>query len=88
MLLFVVLIFRILRAGDRAPDRFGALVAAGVAGLLSYQIIVNVGANLTLLPVTGVPLPYISSGGSALVTDLLALGIVQSVLVHRLKYRY
>lgn len=86
--LFIFLLFRILRAGERAPDRFGALTAAGIAGMLSFQVIVNLGANLTLLPVTGIPLPFISSGGSALVTDLMALGVVQSVLVHRLRYRF
>jgi len=50
--------------------------------------VANLGANLTLLPVTGIPLPFISYGRTSLLTNLAALGIVQSVLLYRLKYRY
>lgn len=91
LLLFVLLLFllfRLLRASELARDGFGRLVAAGVATMIGFQAIINIGANLTLLPVTGIPLPFISSGGSALLTNLAALGVVQSVLVHRLRFRY
>ncbi|MBI4491254.1 MAG: rod shape-determining protein RodA [Chloroflexi bacterium] len=86
--LFLILLFRIIRVADRSADGFGRLMAFGLAGMLFYQVFVNLGANLTLLPVTGMPLPFVSYGGSALVTDLAALGLLQSVLYRRLKYRY
>lgn len=86
--LFVILLFRILRVADRSADGFGRLVAFGIASMLFYQMFVNLGANLTLLPVTGMPLPLVSYGGSALVTNLATLGVLQSVLYRRLKYRY
>jgi rod shape determining protein RodA len=86
--LFVVLLFRITRAADRSRDDFGRLLALGIAGMLLFQAVANLGANLTLLPVTGIPLPFISYGRTSLLTNLAALGIVQSVLLYRLRYRY
>jgi rod shape determining protein RodA len=84
----VLLLFRIVRAAERARDPFGRLVAFGVGCMLFFQAVVNLGSNLTLLPVTGLPLPLVSFGGSSLLTNLIALGLVQSILVRRLKYRY
>ncbi|MBX5493514.1 MAG: rod shape-determining protein RodA [Chloroflexi bacterium] len=86
--LLLFLLFRILRASELARDGFGRLLAAGVAVMIGFQAFVNIGANLTLLPVTGIPLPFISLGGSALLTNLAALGLVQSVVVHRLRLRF
>jgi rod shape determining protein RodA len=87
-LLLLLLLLRTLRVVEVARDAFGRLVAGGVVAMIGFQAFVNVGANLTLLPVTGIPLPFISSGGSALVTNLLAIGVVQSILIYRLKFRY
>jgi cell division protein FtsW len=67
------------RAAVRAPDRFGALLAAGVTVWVVGQAIINVGAVVGLLPVTGIPLPFVSFGGSALVTTMLASGILVNV---------
>jgi rod shape determining protein RodA len=86
--LFVVLLFRITRAADRSRDDFGRLLATGIAAMILFQAVANLGANLTLLPVTGIPLPFISYGRTSLLTNLAALGIVQSVLLYRLRYRY
>ena len=86
--LFVVLLFRVTRAADLSRDEFGRFLAFGVAAMILFQAIANLGANLTLLPVTGIPLPFISYGRTSLLTNLAALGIVQSVLLYRLKYRY
>ncbi|SRR5579884_310779 len=86
--LFVFLLFRILRVADRSRDEYGRLVAFGVAAWLLFQVVVNLGSNLTLLPVTGMPLPFLSVGGSSLVMLLLSFGLLQSVLVRRMKYRY
>jgi rod shape determining protein RodA len=79
---------RIVRVADRARDDFGRLLAFGIACAVLFQVVVNLGANLTLLPVTGVPLPLISFGGSAVITFFIAFGILQSILIHRTRYRY
>lgn len=76
-----LVIFRCLRAARLARDTYGALIAFGVAAQLSFQAIVNIGMNLQLLPVTGLPLPFVSYGGSALLTMFAAIGLVQSVII-------
>lgn len=78
-LLFVI--YRILRAARLARDTFGALICYGVATLIAFQAIVNIGVNLRLLPATGLPLPFISYGGSAMLSLLLGVGLVESVIV-------
>ncbi|MDA8080750.1 MAG: putative peptidoglycan glycosyltransferase FtsW [Actinomycetota bacterium] len=74
-----LLIFSIFRVSQKTTSRFGALLCVGIASWLAAQVILNVGAVIGLLPVTGVPLPLISSGGSSLVVELFALGLVNSV---------
>lgn len=86
--LFVLLLWRLSRAADMSRDDFGRLLSFGVAAMLLFAAVANLGANLTLLPVTGIPLPFISYGRTSLLTNLAALGVVQSVLLYRLKYRY
>ncbi len=86
--LFMTLIFRILRAYDRVDDRFAALVCAGVAWMIAFPAIANVGANVGLTPVVGIPLPFVSYGGSALISYLAGLGLVQGALARRRFYRF
>ena len=81
-LLFVFL-WQILQVAARATDTTGRLIATGIAVGLGFQVLVNVGMNLGIMPVTGLPLPLISYGGSSLLATLLSLGIVESVSVHR-----
>jgi rod shape determining protein RodA len=83
LLLFVV--WRILRIADLARDHFGRLIATGVAAMIFFQIVVNVGMNLSLLPVTGLTLPFLSYGGSSLVSMLVAIGLAQSVIMRHRK---
>jgi rod shape determining protein RodA len=85
--LFAVLLFRCLRIAGIADDMFGRLICVGVSTFILFQVFVNIGVNIRLLPVTGVPLPLVSQGGSSLVTILGALGILQSVLGHRRRRR-
>ena len=83
--LFVILLFRCLRVAGHADDSFGRLIAVGVMAFILFQVFVNIGVNIRLVPVTGVPLPFVSQGGSSLITLLASLGILQSVLGHRRK---
>jgi len=78
-LVFIFVIYRCLRVARIASDTFGALIAYGVATLLAFQAMVNIGVNLKLVPATGLPLPFISYGGSSLLSLLLGVGLVQSV---------
>lgn len=80
--LFAFLILRILHIAANAQNSHGRLVAAGVGIMLFVQAFINVGMNANLLPVTGLPLPLVSYGGSSLITTLLALGLTQSVAIH------
>lgn len=79
-LLFFI-IWRIFRAARLARDTYGALICYGVGAWLSFQAIVNMGMNLNLLPVTGLPLPFVSYGGSALLSMFVGIGLVQSVML-------
>lgn len=81
--LFVVLLLAGLRIALRARDAFGMLLAAGVVSMLAFQTVVNVGMAISLMPVTGIPLPFISQGGSSLISICFALGILQSVAMRR-----
>lgn len=85
LLVFGVLLWRTIRVADLARDRYGELIATGVAAILLFQIFVNIGMNLGLMPVTGIPLPFVSYGGSALVTLLAAQGVLQSILLRHKK---
>jgi rod shape determining protein RodA len=82
MLLFVV--WRLLNIADRAQDQFGRLIATGVAAIIFFQTFINVGMNIGIMPVTGLTLPFISYGGSSLLSMMFAVGLAQSVtLRHR-----
>ncbi len=78
-------IWRLFLIASRAKDKFGTLIATGVGVLILFQVMVNVGMNLGLMPVAGIPLPFISSGGSALLALLAGEGLAQSVYMRRRK---
>ncbi len=86
MLLFVFITWRILRIGNNAQDPFGSYLCYGMAIMIFAQAFFNIGMNLNLLPVIGLPLPFFSYGGSALLTLCIGLGIVQSVAVRQKQY--
>jgi rod shape determining protein RodA len=81
LLLYALLIWRALRILAMSKDLFGTLVAAGVAAMLMFQVFVNVGMTIGIMPITGVPLPLMSYGGSSVITTLLAMGLLQSIYV-------
>ena len=79
VLVFVALVWRGILIAARAKDKFGKLLAAGIISFLGIQIIINLGAMTALLPLTGVPLPFISYGGSALTVDMASIGILLNI---------
>ena len=82
-LLFVLLLWRVLVAGWRSNDAFGTLFAAGVASMILFQLVVNVGMVLGVMPITGIPLPFVTHGGASLVSMAAGLGILQSINVRQ-----
>ena len=79
LIVYAILVWRILMVAAGAPNRFGVLIAVGMASLLSFHIFVNIGMTIGLVPVTGLPLPFLSAGGSAMIAMAGGLGIVNSV---------
>ena len=79
--LFFVLVWRILHVATIARDRFGVLIAVGVATIFLFHVFVNIGMTVGLMPVTGIPLPFISYGRSSLVVSVIALGLLQSIVM-------
>jgi rod shape determining protein RodA len=82
VVLLGILIFRAVRIAARTDDMFGMLVASGVASWFIFQSFVNIGMTIGIMPITGLPLPFVSYGGSAVVADMMAVGLLQSVKRH------
>ena len=82
-LLFTVLLWRILTSSWRSRDPFGRLFGAGVASMLLFQVFVNVGMVIGILPVTGIPLPFITHGGASLLSIAIGLGVLQSINIRQ-----
>jgi rod shape determining protein RodA len=77
--LFGLIIWRGLRILTMAKNLYGALIAGGIVAMLMFQVFINVGMTLGIMPITGIPLPMVSYGGSSVVTTLLAVGLLQSI---------
>jgi rod shape determining protein RodA len=77
--LYALLIWRALRIVTLSKNSYGTLVAGGIAAMLLFQVFVNVGMNLGIMPITGIPLPLMSYGGSSVLATLLAVGVLQSI---------
>jgi rod shape determining protein RodA len=84
--LYAVVLFAGLRIAGQARDRLGKLVAVGVVTLIFSHVFINIGMNIRIMPVTGVPLPLLSYGGSSVLGSLIAAGLMQNVYIHRKGY--
>ena len=83
LVLFAALLWRVLVAGWRSKDPFGMMVAAGVASMILFQLFVNLGMVLGIMPITGIPLPFVSHGGASLISLAIGLGIIQSINIRQ-----
>lgn len=79
--LYVLVLWRLLRIAARARSLFGSLICSGIAGMLVFQAFVNIGMTIGIMPVTGIPLPFVSFGSSSLVVFWLAIGLAESIQV-------
>lgn len=88
LFLYFFLIYRIFRIGSLAKDKFGALVCTGIATMMLFQILVNIGMTLSIMPVTGLPLPFMSYGGNSLLLNMLSIGVVLNIGMRRHKIQF
>jgi len=81
--LFVLVLWRAFRIALLAKDPFGTFVAVGVVAMISIQLFVNVGMTIGIMPITGIPLPFVSYGGSALIADFIGIGLLEGIHIRR-----
>ncbi len=85
ILLFAVLLTRSVMVVRKSRDRFGSFLVIGVIAMLLFHLFINIGMNLGLVPVAGIPLPFISAGGSSMMVSLIGIGVIESVAIRRRK---
>lgn len=83
VLIFVVLLYRILKVAETSKDRLGSTIATGVFGMFFFHFLENIGMTIGLMPITGIPLPFLSYGGSSMLTNFIALALVLAVSSRR-----
>jgi rod shape determining protein RodA len=81
--LYLLLLWRIMAIGAGARDRYGALICTGVAAMIGFHVLENIGMTMGVMPVTGIPLPFLSYGGSAMLANMMAVGLVLNVSMRR-----
>lgn len=88
ILLFLLMLLRIFSIAGSAKDMYGSLIATGVAAMIGFHVLENIGMTLGVMPVTGIPLPFVSYGGSSLISNMVAIGLVLSVGMRRQKINF
>ncbi len=86
--LFGLIFYRLLKISEEAQDNFGKFLVLGTSVVLFFHVIINIGMNMGIMPVTGIPLPFVSYGGSSLISLMMMFGIVQSVYVKGRRYKF
>ncbi len=88
IILFVLLLLQIIKVALKAKDNFGKLITAGIIAMFFFHFIENVGMSLGIMPITGIPLPFISYGGSSMVTSMVAIGLILNINIRRKKINF
>lgn len=88
LILFAIIYYRLFMIAEEAQDNFGKLMVLGAVFLLAFHMLINIGMNMGIMPVTGIPLPFVSYGGSSLIAFSIMIGIVQSVYINGRRYRF
>jgi rod shape determining protein RodA len=83
LVFFAALLWRLLFSGWRSKDPFGMMFSTGLASMILFQLIVNIGMVVGIMPITGIPLPFVSHGGASLISLAVGLGIVQSINIRQ-----
>ena len=85
IILYIVLITKAIYIAKTAKDDLGSYIAIGIAGIFLFHMLENIGMTMGLLPITGVPLPFVSYGGSSLLTNMILIGLLLNISVRRKK---
>ena len=85
IILYIVMITRAINIAKTARDDLGSYIATGIVGILIFHVLENIGMTMGLLPITGVPLPFISYGGSSMLTNMIAIGLLLNISARRQK---
>ena len=88
IVLYVVLITRGIYVAKTAKDYMGSYIAIGIVGILFFHVVENIGMTMGLLPITGIPLPFVSYGGTSLLTNFICIGLLLSISARRKKIIY
>ena len=83
--LFAILLWRAIRIAFLSKDPFGTYVAAGIASMFAIQMFVNIGMVIGIMPITGIPLPFVSYGGSSMLANFIAVGLLLNIHMRRFK---
>jgi rod shape determining protein RodA len=86
IMFYILLFYSMLRTAFVTPDHFGRYIAVGMSGIFLAHSFINMGMSAGLTPVTGLSLPFVSYGGSSMWTSLIAIGILESIVIHRTEY--
>ena len=86
LILFLLVLLRGLKIGGTVKNRYGSFLAIGITAIFASHIFINIGMSVGLLPVIGVPLPFLSYGGSALITSMIMVGILMNLYANRKEY--
>ena len=84
--LYTIILLKGMQIAAEARDRLGKLLAVGVVALIFCHVFVNIGMHLRVMPVTGIPLPLLSYGGSSVLSSLIAIAVLQNVQLHKQSY--
>ena len=85
VILFTLIMLRMIYISYNSRDIFGACVAAGIFAMLFFNVYENLGMNVGIMPITGLPLPFVSKGGSSMVTNYMSIGVLLSISLRRRK---
>jgi len=85
VVIYIILLFRLLKVADSSKDRLGSSITVGVFGMLFFHFLENIGMTIGLMPITGIPLPFVSYGGSSMLTNFIAIALVLSISSRRQK---
>ena len=88
MILYLTLFSKIIDVAQLSRDNFGMLVCFGIIAMFFFHVIINIGMNIGLMPVTGIPLPFLSYRGTSLIISLFAIGVVESIYIRHKKITF
>ncbi|HHW56913.1 MAG TPA: rod shape-determining protein RodA [Clostridia bacterium] len=88
IILYIIMLYKAWRIAYNAKDKYGMFVAVGIIAMFTFHIFENIGMTIGIMPITGIPLPFMSYGGSAMVADMMAIGLLENISMRRQKINF